>query len=129
MKQNSIVLFVCEHGAAKSILAAAYFNKLASERGSDLRAIARGTNPDGQLSQHTITGLGNDGLQPAETTPQKLTEVDLQNTQRVITFCDLPVEYQQPAVVEHWQNIPPVSENYEKARDIIIERIRHLLNH
>ena len=27
------VIFVCEHGAAKSLIAAAYFNKLAAERG------------------------------------------------------------------------------------------------
>lgn len=27
------VMFVCEHGAAKSVIATAYFNKLAAERG------------------------------------------------------------------------------------------------
>jgi hypothetical protein len=32
------VVFVCEHGAAKSVVASEYFNKLAAERG---RAIAR----------------------------------------------------------------------------------------
>ena len=40
------VLFVCEHGAAKSVIAAAYFNQLASEKNLDVRAIERGTNPD-----------------------------------------------------------------------------------
>src|SRR5260370_1083705 len=30
MSQNPIIIFVCEHGAAKSIIAAAYFNKLAN---------------------------------------------------------------------------------------------------
>ena len=28
-----MILFVCEHGAAKSVIAAAYFDKLAKERG------------------------------------------------------------------------------------------------
>ena len=42
MTQNSIVIFVCEHGAAKSILAAAYFNKLARESNLRLTAMARG---------------------------------------------------------------------------------------
>ena len=32
------VVFVCEHGAAKSLIAAAYFNKLAGERGLSARA-------------------------------------------------------------------------------------------
>lgn len=129
MNQNSIIVFVCEHGAAKSILAAAYFNKLANEIGLDLLAIARGTNPDDELSSLTVKGLLEDGLHPTESAPQKLTETDVQNAQRVITFCELPVEYQQQSIVEHWDDIPSVSENYEQARDVIIERIHQMLNH
>jgi protein-tyrosine-phosphatase len=128
MNQNPIVVFVCEHGAAKSLLAASYFNKLANEMGLDLRAIARGTNPDQELSPQTVAGLSKDGLQPTESTPQKLNDADLQNAQRVITFCELPVKYEQQSAVEHWDGIPPVSENYEQARDLIIERIRQLLD-
>jgi protein-tyrosine-phosphatase len=128
MNQNRIVVFVCEHGAAKSILAATYFNKLASEKGLNLIAIARGTNPDDELSPRTVTGLSNDGLQPTEPTPQKLTEADLQNAERVITFCELPVENRQKAVVERWENVPPVSEDYGKARDVIVEHIHQFLN-
>ena len=126
--QNSMIVFVCEHGAAKSILAAAYFNKLASEKGSDLRAIARGTNPDAELSPQTVMGLSKDGLQPTESTPQKLTEADVQSAEHVLTFCDLPVEYHQKAIVEQWDGIPPVSEDYEKARDAIVGRIHEFLS-
>ena len=32
MAQDPLIIFVCEHGAAKSIIAAAYFNKYARER-------------------------------------------------------------------------------------------------
>ena len=32
-QQEQTVLFVCEHGAAKSVIAAAQFNKLAKEKG------------------------------------------------------------------------------------------------
>lgn len=128
MNQKSTIVFVCEHGAAKSILAAAYFNELASEMELDQRAIARGTNPDDELSSQTVSGLSRDGLRPTESKPQKLTEADLQNAQLLITFCELPVQYEQQSAVEHWEGIPPVSENYEQARDAIIGRIRQLLN-
>jgi hypothetical protein len=30
---SSTIVFVCEHGAAKSLVATAYFNKIAAERG------------------------------------------------------------------------------------------------
>src|SRR5213592_1686414 len=125
MNQNPVIVFVCEHGAAKSVVAAAYFNQLAKEIGLDMRAIARGTNPDHELSPQVIQGLLEDGLTPIESIPQKLTQLDIQAAQRVITFCELPFECQQPAIVERWDDISPISENYEKARDLIIERIHH----
>ena len=129
MKQDSVIVFVCEHGAAKSIIAAAYFNQFAYEMGSALRAVARGTNPDNEFSPQTIKGLSEAGLTPTELAPQKLSPDDLQAAQRVVTFCELPNEYQGQAVIERWDDVPPVSENYEQARDMIIEHIRQILKH
>ena len=121
------VLFVCEHGAAKSIIAAAHFNKLASEKNLDIRAIARGTNPDAELSSNTVAGLQADGLTPTESIPQKLSLADVESAQRVVTFCELPEEYRSKTVIEQWDGVPPVSEDYEKARDAIVERIHRLI--
>ena len=126
MHQNPVIIFVCEHGAAKSVIAAAYFNKLAQETNSSVRAIARGTHPDPELSPIAITGLRDDGLTPTELIPQKLSRADVESTQRIITFCELPAEYQSKASVEHWHGVPPVSEEYQKSRDAILERIKHL---
>lgn len=102
MKQNSIIVFVCEHGAAKSILAAAYFNKLAEARHLSLQAIARGTNPDSELSPTTVAGLQSDGLSPSESAPQKLTLAEAESAERIISFCELPVEYQNKTTIEQW---------------------------
>jgi len=128
MNQNSIIVFICEHGAAKSIVAAAYFNKLASDLGLNLRAIARGTHPDQELSPIAVNGLHEDWLTPTEYVPRKLSLADIESAQRVVTFCEVPLEYHEKAIIERWDGVPPVSENYEKARDAIIERIGHLLN-
>ena len=126
MNQNPTIVFVCEHGAAKSIIAAAYFNKLAQETNLGLNAIARGTHPDPELSPKAITGLKDDGLSPTERVPQKLSRADVESAQRIITFCELPAEYQSKVSVEHWGGVPPVSEDYQKARDAILERLKHL---
>ena len=123
MSQNNLIVFVCEHGAAKSVIAAAYFNKLAEETNSDLRAIARGTHPDQELSSKAITGLREDGLSPTESTPQKLSLADVESAQRIVAFCELPEEYQNKVTIEQWDGVPPVSEDYEKARNAIVERI------
>jgi hypothetical protein len=40
------VMFVCERGNVKSLMAASYFNQLAAERKLPLRAISRGVSPN-----------------------------------------------------------------------------------
>jgi len=129
MLQNPVIIFVCEHGAAKSVIAAAYFNKLAQETNSSVRAIARGTHPYPELSPIAITGLRDDGLTPTGLIPQRLLLSDIESAQRIITFCELPAEYQSKVSVEHWDGVPPVSEDYQKSRDAMIEHINQLLNH
>lgn len=128
MSQDPVIIFVCEHGAAKSVVAAAYFNHFVQQTGMDLHAIARGTNPDKELSLQAVQGLMEDGLPTPESSPQKLTQAEMQSAQRVVAFCQIADEYQQGTTIEYWNDIPPFSESYEKARDTIIKRIRHLLN-
>lgn len=128
MPQDPVIIFVCEHGAAKSIVAAAYFNKLASDLRLNLRAVARGTHPDRELSPIAVNGLHADGLNPTESLPRKLSLADVESAQQVVTFCEVPVEYQEKAIIERWDGVPPVSENYEQARDAILERVNNLIN-
>lgn len=124
MSNTATFIFVCEHGAAKSVIAAAYFNKLASEKNLAIRAIARGTNPDEELSPKTITGLQADGLIPTESSPKKLSLAEIEFAPRIVAFCELPEEYRSKAVIEQWDGVPPVSDGYEKARDAIVEKVR-----
>ena len=128
MDQSSTIVFVCEHGAAKSVIAAAYFNKFALEKGIPLQAVARGTVPDEVLSPKTVNGLAEDGLLPTESIPQKLSRTDLESARKVVSFCELSDEQYHMAVeIEHWQGVPPVSEDYQIARDAILERLRRLM--
>ena len=55
------VVFVCEHGAAQSLIATAYFNKLAAERGLAAIAAFRGVDPENRYS-HKV--LGTRGATP-----------------------------------------------------------------
>jgi protein-tyrosine-phosphatase len=128
MFTKPIILFVCEHGAAKSIVAATYFNELAAKNGLDLKAIARGTNPDQAISEQTAQGLEKDGLIAIEPTPQRLSTNDLQSAQRIVSFCELPDEYGEVGVIEQWNDVSPVSQDYDKARDEILKHLHDLLN-
>lgn len=125
--QTPVIVFVCEHGAAKSIVAAAHFNRLAEEQHLALRAIARGTNPDQELAPKAVQGLQADGLMPTEPAPTKISMADLTDARRVITFCELPGDYASGVQVEHWNDDLPVSGDYKQARDRLVERLRRLL--
>jgi arsenate reductase len=126
-EQSPVIIFVCEHGAAKSILSAAIFNKLAGERGLNLRAIARGTNPDPEISPKVARGLQADGLIASEQAPKKISRADLNGARRVITFCTLPDDYPETIRVENWEDVLPAIDDYGKARDRLTERINRLL--
>src|SRR4051812_39669621 len=61
--RQATVLFVCEHGNVKSLMAASYFNQIARERGLHAHAVARGTAPDSDSVPPVIAdGLRGDGL-------------------------------------------------------------------
>jgi arsenate reductase (thioredoxin) len=126
-EQAPVVIFVCEHGAAKSILSAAIFNKLAGERGLNIRAIARGTTPDPEISPKVAAGLRADGLVSREPAPKKISKADLVGARRVITFCALPDDYPGGIRVENWDEFLPAIEDYGKARDRLTEQINRLL--
>ncbi len=128
MTTPSTILFVCEHGAAKSIIAAAYFNKLAHEKGLNVQALARGTLPDDELSQGTLQGLMADGLTSTEVSPQKLQPAEIESAQRVIIFGDLLDPQDHYGIeIENWNEVPPVSRDYQIARDAIIGHLHQLL--
>ena len=119
------VLFICEHGSAKSVVAAAHFNRLVSARGLDLRAISRGTTPDASVHPAAVAGLAADGL-TATGDPMLLSETDLSDATHVVIFSELPVRYRLPKGAQAW-TVPPVSEDYAGARTAIVSRIELLL--
>lgn len=126
--KTQTVVFVCEHGSAKSVVATAHFNRLAKERDLNLRAISRGPNPDKELPAGTINGLKADGLEANEKQPKKLSKADVTNSVRVVAFCKIPEAYTSATPVVQWDDVPPMSEDYNKFRDIIVERMKRLLD-
>ena len=110
-----LVVFVCEHGSAKSVIAAAHFNRLAKERSLKVRAISFGTNPDPEISPKTAQGLQSDGLVVGRKKPKRLSRADVSRASRLVTFCALPDDYRKGVRVEQWIDIPSVSDDLQNA--------------
>ena len=123
-----MVVFVCEHGAAKSVVAAAWLQRLAAEAQLDLSAMARGTGPSAELSPMAVAGLIRDGIETEETTPQPLRQEDLADAWRVVGFApEVTGDAAPDTDIELW-TVPAVSDGYESARNAIVARLKALLD-
>ena len=121
------IVFVCEHGAALSVVSAAYFNKIAKEKHLALHAIARGTEPQKDIAVSARQGLNADRV-PFETKrPKKLSTKDAMGARRIIAFTPLPRRYETLAPIEGWNDVPPTGAGYGQARDAILTHLRELI--
>jgi arsenate reductase (thioredoxin) len=122
------ILFVCEHGAARSTIAAAYFNKLAKEQGLNYIAVFKGTDPDTTLTPGTVKGLLKDSFNISGWKPKLVSDGDIKNAYRIVTFdCKLPIQDSSSISIDHWDGIPPISKDYNIARNQIIEKVNLLI--
>jgi arsenate reductase (thioredoxin) len=84
------VLFMCPHGAAKSVLASAYFQRLAKERGLNVVVDAGGTEPDPAVSPVVADHLKKNGYALPIAKPRLVTPKDLASADIVVSLgCDM----------------------------------------
>ena len=122
------MVFVCEHGAAKSVLAAALLERLAAERGVRLRALARGTEPEPQVVPAVVAGLLVEGIDVGAWQPRLVTRDDLTEAWRVVSFGpDLSQLRPVGTLVQVWSDVPAVADGFQAAQAAMVGRLCALL--
>jgi protein-tyrosine-phosphatase len=122
------VVFVCEHGAAKSLIATAYFNKLAADRGLPYRATFRGTAPQEALSVRAVEGLKADGVPIPDGKPAALAPGDIAQATHIFAIgCELPDAARESGKADDWNDVPD-DQGYVPMRDGIVRHVRWLLD-
>jgi hypothetical protein len=122
------VLFICEHGYAKSLVAALHFERLAQARGVAVRALSRGVDPGARVPEPILAGLDADGFDvrgfvPARATPEEI------NGAAVVVLISVDVDTSgRTGPVVRWDAISPLSENYERARGEIVGLVSALMD-
>ena len=122
------IVFVCEHGTVKSVMAAHWFNRLAAERNLPFRAISRGVAPDAAIPPAMAGNLVADGFDVTAFTPEPLAAADVASALQVVMIgAKSPLLADAPAVVR-WDDIPPASTDYAASRDAMRARMGALLD-
>lgn len=124
------IVFVCAHGAAKSVLAASYFNLVAARRGLGIRAIARGTEPDAAIAERVAEDLVAMGATVCVDEPEQLSEDDLARARLVVAFDQPQVAARAGthSAVIAWDALPSLSQQFEQGRAAIIARTDALVS-
>jgi protein-tyrosine-phosphatase len=121
------VLFVCLHGAAKSVIAAEQFRQRAAAANLEVEVAAAGLEPDPEIPSNVVTGLAAEGLDVTGRLPRRLDDHDLHRADLVVSF-GCAVEDRVPSgEVIQWDGVPLVSDGFEAARDVIAERVGELV--
>ena len=125
------VLFVCEHGIAKSLIAKLLFERYAREAGLTIRADSRATAPDGSLPTWVLEGLSAKRLDAGDFTPRPLDDTAVQDAARVVSF-DLPEVAATAAACsvngEQWNGLPMASQDFDASHAAIDQRVRALVS-
>ena len=88
--ETAKVVFVCLHGAAKSVIAASIFDRLAASHGLDVRATFAGTEPDPEIPPKVVQNVRSEGADVAGMRPRLVTRDEVARARRVVSFgCDL----------------------------------------
>jgi arsenate reductase len=125
---TSTILFLCPHHAAKSVIAEAYFTRLAKQYDLPLRGDSAGTDPAEAVSPAVVDLLRSEGIDVSGRQPRHVTESELSQAQRIISMgCtseELGVASER---IEQWADVPMVSQDIFAARDAIRAHVESLV--
>jgi len=129
METTKNILFICPHGAAKSVIAAADCRQQAVLRGLRIDATSAGAEPDDAVPLPVVAALRAEGVDVSGYRPRQITPEDLAAAGHVVSLgCDLDGLAPAGTVVERWDDIPPVSEDIDRARAAIRSHVIALLD-
>ena len=123
------VLFVCLHGSAKSVIAAELFRREAATRGLVMTTASAGIEADEVVPSVVVAGLAGEGVDVNTYRPTQLTGA-IVGSARLIVALECPINRTRyaPTEVRQWDDIPAVSDGFEAARDVILDRVSALLD-
>jgi protein-tyrosine-phosphatase len=122
------ILFMLPHGAAKSVMARTYFQKLVDRKRLDFDSTAARPFPEDVTYPMIVELLQKEGLDASDHKPRKVITADIDQAFKVISIgCDLNDLPKTDKVIESW-DVAMVSEDPEGSWQQIKQRVKHLVS-
>ena len=132
--QPAQVVFVCRNGVSMSVWSAAYFNRLAAERGLRERAVARAATPSYTSVPYRMQfALAVDGFRLSGYRPKVVSPDDVRGAEHVVIVRGtddtvLPADALSEAHdSEVWQGFAVMREHYFPSRAALRARVEDLI--
>lgn len=118
---DKTILFLCQYGGAKSVMAMSYFNRLANERALPYTGVAASADePYDAVPEPVIEFLERDGFEVQGFTPRRVDDADVARAARVISIdCNHDGE--------RWDDVPPASEDLDGSAAAIRRHVEALV--
>lgn len=124
-----LVVFVCEHGSVKSLVAMEYFNRGAKTRGLNYRAVARGTAPEPTVPRAVEKGLHRDAFDVSAFKSRKFDVSDVDRASLIVSFDqDVASVVGDRARYLQWDDLPGILANYTRGKAAIVRHVDALLD-
>lgn len=119
------IVFVCQHGYGKSLVAARHFERKALANGLNVHVLARGVTPAPAVTPALVSALAKEGFDVAQFRPIALTAADIAAADRIVSFgVDVP---EALAITMRVDDVPALSQDYGAGRDRIDQVLDGLL--
>lgn len=122
------VLFLCPHGAAKSVIASAILNDLARRGHLEITSSSAGTEPDDEISSIAVDALLAHQLPVPDGPPQLVTRQLIERADVVVSLgCSIDKLPTRPGRWIDWSDAPAASEDVDALCELLTNRLETLL--
>jgi protein-tyrosine-phosphatase len=110
------------------VLASAYFQRVAKERGLNVHVTSAGTEPDATVSPAVAAHLKERSYSVPIDKPRKVGSEEFVSADVVISIgCDLATLPQPRGRLVRWDDVPALSEDFTAADEAIRKRVNDLV--
>ena len=122
------ILFLCQHGGAKSVVAASQFNRLAAERGLPFVATAAAADdPYDAVPTPVADYLQREGFDVRAFRPHQVAPGEIESATRIVTIgCELAGVESGAVISDRWDDVPAASEDLEGSAAAIRRHVEAL---